>query len=46
MPCIARGISKIELKKLLIYLAYVIPKGIHEFPHKNSAHLIQPFSQP
>ena len=46
MPGVARGILKIELKKLFIYLAYVIPTGIHELPHKNSAHLIQPFSQP
>ena len=30
VPGVAGGILKIELKKLIIYLTYVISKGIHE----------------
>ena len=34
VPGVAPGILKIELKqKLIIYLAYVISKGIHKFPY-------------
>ena len=34
VPGVAHGNLKIALnKKLEIYLAYVLPKGIHKFPH-------------
>ena len=32
VPGVVRGILKVEVKQK-IYLAYVIPNGIHEFPY-------------